>query len=364
MNTLRRLGLSLSVLLFSLGISVLALLVSLHFVVDTPQPLKQAISTSGIYDVLVQDTVAKEESISSSLPMSDPGLQEALEQALPPSFVQSSSEQVINSTYNWIQGDTTAPNFSVDLNQARNDFADNVASYIQQKLGALPPCAQLMLPPTSVQELLDLTCMPRGVSIATIANTARQEALSSKLFSEDNVININTFKDKQGRPVTDQLTIIPKVHQFYTLSLYVLPVLILLLAIGVLFWSITKRAGIKRIAWLLISAGVTAMVFAVVEVWLLHAGISIFGIPATASPTLQDKLLMIVETLSTDLRIWWFGFGAGYTLLGVVLLIVLRFNKPRPELAMGEGRIYKQPSSLNEAPNSAPANHEEKTTSS
>jgi hypothetical protein len=347
MNILRRFGLSLAVLLFSACISTSALFVSLYFVINTPQPLKQALTSSGMYDVLVPSALAEQESgASSSVPLNDPGVRRALEQALPPTFVKNSFEQVIDGTYDWVHGISATPHFSIELAPVKATFADNIAAYVQQKLGALPACPYIVTPPSSTEDVLSLTCMPQGISVASVAEMARREALHSKFLSENSRIDATTLKNNQGTPLTDQLAIVPRLHSYYILSLYLLPVVILLCTAAILYWSQTKRAGIKRIAWLFISVGLATMVLAAVEVWILHAGIAVFGMPASATATIQEKLLAALEMLLIDLRSWWFGFGAGYTLLGIIVLIILRFNRPKQALTMGDQRHAKQPEPL------------------
>jgi hypothetical protein len=113
----------------------------------------------------------------------------------------------------------------------------------------------------------------------------------------------------------------------------VLPLFAILLAVAIIYLSATKRAGIKKIAWTLITAGLTAVLFAVLGVWALQAGTSLLG--ASESSGIQDKLLAVFTTLAIDLRTWWFGIGVGYTVTGIIMLIVLRFTRPEPTLTMG-----------------------------
>jgi hypothetical protein len=177
--------------------------------------------------------------------------------------------------------------------------------------------------------------MPRGASSATIAGAMRQEIINSKLLAENNTIDGTSLKDEQGRPIADRLSFIPQMHQYYLVSLYVLPVLILLCGAAIIYWSASKRAGAKRIAWLLITTGITSMILAALQVWLLHAGVGLLGTPISGPPALQDKVLFILDALATLVRTWWFSFGVGYLLAGIVILIILRLNRPKPTLTMG-----------------------------
>lgn len=343
MNILRRLGLSLAILLFSLSISLVALFISLYSIMSTPQPVKQALSASGIYSVAVADTLAQQTSGAvSSVSTTDPIIQQALKQALPPTFLQDSSNQTIDSVYAWLQGTTPSPTFSIDLTQVKSNFADTLATLIQQKLDALPLCSNLVAPPASVDDALSFTCMPRGVSSSQLASTVRQEALSNGLFSGTNTISADTFKDSKGKPVTDSLKIAPQIYHYYTIGLYALPLLTLLLVVAIIFWSSTKRAGIKRVAWIFITTGLGIMILAAIEVWLLHAGISFLNSAASTS-TLQDKLYGALEILVTDMRTWWFGAGAAYVIIAIILFIVVKFNPAQPTLPMGDSRNGELP---------------------
>lgn len=335
MTILRRLGLSLAVLLFSFSIGLVAVFISLYFVIGTPQPLKQAINKSGIYDVPIGSALVQQEG-AVTVPIADPALQQALNQAAPPAFLQSSSEQIIDGTYGWIQGKTPMPSFSIDLNPVKHKFADNIAAYVKQKFDTLPACDQIVTPPTSVDEVLAITCKPIGVSSDTLASTAREQIIAREPFlAGSSTIDANILKDAQGQPLIDTLAVVPTAYNYYLLSLYVLPLIIVLSALGIIYWSATKHAGLKRVAWLLISTGITGIIAATVGIWLLDTLFSAASTSDLASGALQEKVLIIVKTLAVELRTWWLGFGIGYLLAGIALLIVAANTKPKPSLPMG-----------------------------
>ncbi|HET6747337.1 MAG TPA: hypothetical protein VFH06_04495 [Candidatus Saccharimonadales bacterium] len=333
MDMLRRFGGGMAVLIVSFCLSLLALFVALYMVFDSPQPLKQALRTSGVYETSIQSSLP--EASDTTLLVSDPGIQQAFVAAFPPDFAKISSERAIDSIYAWARGQTPKPDFSIDLTPVKQNFASNTAQDIEQKLAALPLCAMVTAPPTSAEEVLNLTCRPRGISLDQIGQMVRQEILATKLFSDTDTIDTASLKDVNGQPLSDQLSFVPVAHRYFVISLYVVPVLLLLGTIAIIFWSVTKRAGVKRMAWLLVVIGLTNIVFSIVEVWLLHAGVSIFA-PASATPAVQDKLLIALEILATQLRDWWLGFGVSYVVLGVMLLIILAFVRPRPKLTMGQ----------------------------
>jgi len=131
---------NLSASLFSLAVFSFAFLVSVYMVFHTPKQLEAALQQSGIYSIAVQNALTQTQNTNSSLPLTDPGVQSAIQSAVPASTVQSSAEQIINSTYNWIDGRVASPNFTIDLTQTKSDIATNLGTYLQQKLAALPVC--------------------------------------------------------------------------------------------------------------------------------------------------------------------------------------------------------------------------------
>jgi hypothetical protein len=337
MDIFRRLGLRIARLLFSSSLSLVVIAISIFFVFETSGPLKQALQASGIYGASISDTMAEQET-TTSLPTTDPGIQQALGAALPPSFLQSATEDIIDGTYAWIHETSTEPTFSVDLTSAKQRFADTLAVYIQQKLDALPTCTQVMYTPTTIDALLALTCMPYGTTSAEIATTVREQALASNIFPMGDSLDSSTLKDAQGHTLSDKLAFIPLLHSYFIAGLYALPLIAALSAIAILFWSESKRSGLKRIAWLLILAGATSVILAAAGLWLIQTGISLFG-PSAVS-TLQGKLYTLAELLFTDLRIWWFVLGGVYITLGITFFIILRFHPVKPTLALGKDEDF------------------------
>jgi len=327
MNILRRLGLSLVVLIFSLSISLFALFVGLYSLLSNPQPIKDALRSSGIYTNLVQNVLEQQATSSPSYMSTDPTIQTALTQAMPPTFLENTANNFLDGIYDWIEGKTESPRFSVDLSQVRANFANNIAIDVKQKLDSLPVCPDLIAPPASTGDALSLTCMPQGISSTAIANSARQEALDNSPFN--GTFDASTLKDNQGRPLFASLTFVPAIYHYYVIALFLLPLCMGLCALAIVYLSATKRKGLKRMAWLLVSTGVGIMIIATLEVWLIRKGVSLLSSISNSNTTLQEKGTTIVETLVTDMRTWWFVAGAAYTLIGITTLIIVKLNPPK-----------------------------------
>lgn len=318
-------------LLFCVCLTALAFLVGLHGLFSSPQPLKTALQESGTYEEITQNVLAQQ-TATPTLPLKDIGIRTALTQSLPATFYQYSSEEIIDSTYDWTRGRTSAPQFSIDITPVKNKFANNVSSSVRERLDTLPRCDRTLAPPTSVDEALALICIPPPLTPAIIADTARQQVLASKLLFEDDTITAATLKDGQGRTFTQQLAFLPWLYRSYVPALVILPIVIALLGLAVVFGSAIRRTGLSRVAWMLLSIGLVGMTLATVGMELFHLSARVFGLPLSVTPDLQDKLLNAIETLAAGARPWWLSMDAGYTLLGIALFIILRMHRPSSSL--------------------------------
>lgn len=322
MNSLRRFGLGLAIIIFTSGLSLTPILIGTYAVFDTPAALKQALRQSDIYSTPLQDLAPIDD---QSLPISDPGIKKALNDAFPADFLQNSAEGTLDSVYNWMHGTAPSPNISVDLSQIKTNFASNVASYIQQKFSALPVCATFTTPPSTLDDLVTLTCRPYGASAATIADKARQEILASSFGNKP--VDAGTLTTAETKPLNEQLAFLPASYHYFMLALYIIPIITLLCLIAVIFWSAPKRAGIKRAGWLLITIGATTAVGALLMIWLLQVVVNFLADPAAAS--LQSKLMSIIQPLANQMGGWMLWFSAGYAVTGIVLLVILASTRPK-----------------------------------
>jgi hypothetical protein len=321
MDVLRKLGLGLAVTILIVSSLTLAFFAGLYSLASSPQTLENTLSGSTLFTQLQQTIVTQ---ASSSLP-DDPGVQAALSQAVSPTFLQHSSQQIVANVYSWMQGTAATPNFAIDISSVKTSFANNITTYLQQKLITLPPCTERIAPPESLDDILALTCLPPNITPETIADTAHQDVLNSNLLGVDNTIDIsNGIGSTPGKTLTEQLAIIPQLYHFYLLSLYILPVILLLCSLVIVFLSATRRGGIKRVAWLYISTGIVSGLAAAGSVWLLGILASLLG-----STTTPGELLTLIQTLASDIRQWWLIISSVYIVFGIILLTTVRLTRPR-----------------------------------
>lgn len=328
MGFFKRLGLGLTTSVFSLLLVVFAIFISIYMVLDRPDNLKQALRESDIYSIVIENTLTqqKEALESSNLPLDNPEVKAAFDQAFSPEYVQSTSEQNIDATYDWLHGTTQKPNYQVDVSQPKEVFASNIQKLVSDKLGSLPACTKPseMVVPSNAEEVLSMKCRPPGLPTELVGLVAGEQVKSSSLFSE--VANsVATLEDSEGRPLTDKLSIVPEIHRYYIASLYVIPAILLLCAVIIFFGSASRRWGLRTMGRILIGTGITTMLLSIAAIWLLGKGVDFLGDQNASIAALQTKLLEVAHIIGSQLRNWLVGIGGGYVLAAIALLCIGHF---------------------------------------
>jgi|GEM_PF-1224030 len=322
MNFLRRIGLALSASIFSIAIFLFATMLSLFLVFGTPAHIENALSQSGIYNDVGQFLLEKnQDKGDGTLPLTNPTVKSAVTSAIPASTVERNVDHALDSTYAWAQGKTASPNFTIDLTEIKGAISANLSDSLTAKLQALPVCPAGTVIPTSTAAILSLTCRPANVPVGKMVQAVEQQAEGKGIIS-DNSLNSQSIKNSDGQPIFEQLHNVPKLYQNYVRTLYILPVLAVITALGVFFLSRSKRAGIRRVGVTLVTTGIYATIFALLALWLMNHYAGKLSEQATALASLQGKLIGVIRILADDLRHNWLIFGIAYLVVGGVIWLL------------------------------------------
>jgi hypothetical protein len=320
MGFFRRLGLNLATTIFSTFLVIFAVSLSAYVVLDKPATVKNALTDSGAYTVLVNNTLSqKQGELSAYLPVDQPEVQKAVEDAFSTSYLQRTTEHNIDATYAWIHGDTAKPRYSADLSEPKQALANNISQLVNQKLAGLPACTKLVVP-TTLDDILNLTCRPVGFSTEYLTSAAQSAVEQSSLFDQV-VAPVLTLQDKQGKSLTDSLSILPTVYHYFVISLFVMPVILVLSGLAVIFGGETKRQGVKRIARSLIVTGILTVLLSFLAVWLLGKAAGLAAGSSSDLILVEGKIVEIAHIIGRQLRNWLAGIGGGYAGLGIVMLV-------------------------------------------
>lgn len=325
MGFFKRLGHGLATTIFSTLLVVFALSMSAYMVLDKPPVVKKALADSGVYSVLVDNTLdQKQQQLGAYLPVDDPAVQKAVREAFPTSYLQTTIEHNVDATYDWIHGLTQKPHYSADLSQPKDALAANIGQLVAQHVSGLPVCKTVSDIPTTVGDVLALDCRPAGISADYLVKSAQSGVAQSSLFDQT-VKPVLTLQDEQGQSLTDSLSAVPDAYHKFLISLYVVPAVLVLAAVAILFWSESKRQALKTVARSLIVTGIISILFSFAAVWLIGKAGQWSAGSSNDLILVESKIVEIAHLLGAQLRNWLAIIGGGYVLIGIILLAVNRF---------------------------------------
>ena len=322
MTILRRIFLSLLSPFFIFLLFATAFDVGFVRTATHPATVKKLVADSGIYNTVVSSSLQQLKSINTSagtIDSNNPLVQKAANQAVTPMYVQQQAESAIDNVYQWLNGDVAQPNFKIDLNAQKDQFAKNAASSLQQQLAGLPRCT------TAAQiqsyNVLNATCLPPGVTAQNVSSQIQSDLSNSDFLSQANISTANIQNDKTGKSVFDQPNVqnIPKKYQLAKKTPFILTVLLVLTGLGVIFLSKTWQIGLRHVGINLVVIGV------------LMLALSYF-LPRVVSTQVAPKLHLNSADLKLDLnkvvndvaqqidKNYWF-FGGLYTIVGAGAIV-------------------------------------------
>ncbi|HEX8762710.1 MAG TPA: hypothetical protein VF733_03030 [Candidatus Saccharimonadales bacterium] len=344
MNILRRIGLGLATLAFGALLTALPPLIGLFMVFNQSGPLKNALRQSGLYESAASVTIDKQAGQQDAqLALDNAAIRQAVVNAFPPAYLQTTAEKNIDSIYSWVHGDTKEPQLGINLEQPRQLLSENIGTAVKQKLDGLPVCKERRSAPTTPAELMALDCKPPNIPDAALIEAARNQALTSSLFAKTTE-QMGTLKDENGQPVTAKFRVIPEAYRYMVWSLFIVPLALIVMALAIICWSPTKQIGIKRVGAGLITNGVFSSILALGAVWgLTYATRFIIDQDRTLA-TLQGKVLESVKDLAVGVRNWWLVVSVGYIIIGIALLIMIRLrqiNQTEHNKSLNESMGYR-----------------------
>lgn len=293
---------------------------------STSDAIKEAADESNIYQTAVDnilDTAKKNTNNQDALlPIDRPEIEQAAREAFPPDLLSKNSGSIIDSFYGWLEGKTEQPEFSVDLSEAKQDFASGVGDYAVRRYESLPPCTLAQLRTLDAEvDPFSVECRPPGLASTSVRQEVINKVLGSPEFLADTNFTAEDLPvDEQGRNITDNLSAAPDAYNLIRTLPWLLGILSLLFGLGVLFLSDTKRQGVRSIGITFLGTGLFLGIAAFLAHWTFTQIIS-----QTNEP-FADSLISITTSLIQSFNANLLKFYAGYIILGTVILFGLWYQ--------------------------------------
>ena len=247
-------------ILSSLFLTVLSLLLVVVLIVSLASPnyIKKWLSNSGIYSTATDGIIAESQknqdlqntSYNDSGPsLNDPAVIEAAKKVLSPQLIQTSTESLINGSFNWLDGKVAKPDFRIDLTQAKNTFATTVGQSVLKRYQSLPVCPPRTAPTTT--DPFKINCQLKtgfdiNIEVAKFVNTLQ----TNKDFLPNTVItadSISSYKNDVNTSFYEQNKAIPGYYQLAKKMPIILIAAGLVFAILLIFASPDRLLGVRSI---------------------------------------------------------------------------------------------------------------------
>jgi len=347
---------------FKFCLLMVALTASFGIVFESPDPFKQALKQSGIYDNFFstifeqankqegnkEDPNKKNDGIS----LNDPEIQKIIQSVIPSQKIQSISESTIDSVFKYVQ--TGEPKvISINLDTEKLAFIDGVAAFAEQKINALPICskAQLRQQGNDVDPF-NAICRPTSFDISKEKQQIKDELLKNKDLTFKFDLKLEQEVDKQLNKIAGQVQVPvisslisplkkPGAGRWITNSLNKLPlmfaVLSLLFALAMFLLYEQKRAGLHSIASTFLGNGIFLALGGIASMWFINT----FNKPGGFTEKISgDQIGQIIgnntlRNLGLIFNKRLIIFGIAYAVTGFIIVVIMRIFKPKnidPEL--------------------------------
>lgn len=338
---------------FKFGLMLLAVTTAAIVVFGTSSPLKKALSGSQIYDHIIDNLVTTSKDShngsgsGSTTSLDELPVKQAAKTAFSPAFLQSSTEQVIDSVYLWLRGTIQKPNFRIDLSEPKHQFAVAAADNAVARARTLPACTLQQTRELARQDIdpFHISCVPPGTDINLIRNKVISDLDNNQDFIKDPVITAdNLAKDNQGKTIFDKLNHAPKIFHWFLLAPWVIGGVTLLSGAILLLLHDEKRRGLRAMGGVLLGSGV----FLLISTWILNYAFNQVNKPGgrlgkLAKNDLQNNLLAVIHSLTRVLSNKLFMFGIVYACIGAVVLLILRLTRPKIKYLKEEAGSQPEP---------------------
>lgn len=321
---------------FKLFILLVAVVAALVMTFHSPDKIEKSLRDSGVYSTFVDSALqevekaVKDNPNNSEVPIADPAIKTAANQAFTPQLLQSSTESVLNGTFDWLAGKTAEPKFKIDLTNAKQTFANGVGAAAATRVKGLPTCTT-----TQIQQLnadmdpFALICQPPGFDITAAQTKVTSDIANSKEFLGTPLITPQTMpKDSKGNTIFDNLSKAPDVYKLINASPWLLGLLALIFGALTLVLYESKRKGLRSLAFSLTGVGVFLLIISFINNYIFHKLNQPSGALGKSLPgNFQQTGIKAAGSISDSIQSIIIWFGLSYLILGLGIFIALHFTK-------------------------------------
>lgn len=324
MQSLRSLGRGVLIILISLSLAAWITIATLQATILQRSVVLGWIDKSGAYNTFVDSIVQLMPTEGSEKELlTESTIRGAIAKTLTPGFLKTSTETIVHASYAWLEGKAQTLSFTIPLADKRPELQKNLAAAVKTQIDTLPVCA------TRIAISSALTCIPQGMTAASMADDLARRAVESTDFLSQ-PLTPQGFEPNQ----IPALAMARWFAQFAPILVWGLPIFATLCVVLYVFLYDNKIVGL-RIAGrrIFFATIVTAIIGG--SIWLFHQQISLsaFGDQAIISSVIDP----VFHQIAGNMSMWLFVFSGSVLLVGgttwlICSLVEKRQNKGGAQL--------------------------------
>lgn len=334
MQFLRKLALTLALLLYAPLLLILPTVISLNATLNKPTFIKEKVAEAKLYPAL--STYILEQINKSTEASASPLIGQTASEVFTPTALQEVFEPVVDSIYTWLDNPQEKFDISINTKSLQDSFKAKLDQNLGTQLATLPPCSR-SLQPTSTDPY-QLNCIPAGVSIESIRTEAQAQINQNRDLAEQETISLTEDstaapapeapQSPDAAPVVSEQTKAPQlnVDQFkmlaklYRITKASTPWIIGLLVIttaAILALSSSWIQGVKRTGIFLAVNGGLLLISSVGTSFLFR---TLLPVPAT-DESIGAAGREIADLLTRHMLATTRNFAIAYLVIGIIAII-------------------------------------------
>lgn len=297
------------------------------FSVINADSLKQTLKEENIYSSIVPSvlTSTSKQQAPGELPLGEPWVRDIADKAFPAADFEQKSGVLIDSTFNWLDGKTANPEYTIDFNPNKEQLKVEIGNYLENRLASLPACSLSNLPKTN--DPFTIECLPPGVAPATVATLFEQQLAQDKFFSGQAVLTSGDTKVNPNGTVQINNPLQPlentrSWYQHKDLLMWLLPSLIVILSALGIFLASNRRLALRRLARSFLLSAVSLFIFGIVVGFVAKNILA--NTVASADVITRDLLAPVLSSLAVQTQQVYFIFAGVSVVVAVILFVVQR----------------------------------------
>lgn len=322
MSAFQKLARAFAAWLLTFSLFTTAGLAAITMTILNPSYIKQTLDKSGAYDTIIESAL---ELASFNQQGSEALTKQTISEITPvitavvtPTFLQQTTEAIIDGFFAWLQGDVAYPSFDIPLSTVKADLVSGVADYASKRLAALPACPR----GTSYDSVdpFTATCKPPiAISAQEMQQNAATFVEAFPAFAEPS-IKIQQADGLREFSTDKPLGKAPMVYGLATKAMYIFGLLVIICAVIVVRTSKPPLRAWRTIGHTFVLSGVLLIFTAFVTyLFLGKMGHQFFGSASQQQLDFVNSVFTpISQLLSKSLADYSLWFGVGYAVIGAV----------------------------------------------